>query len=120
MYLRHLLTADSQRLLVAARTSTAVLDRTLKAAADTVGGATPDLVARFTNSLNRAFHNVVVSELRQKVICRKDEGPCNDNKWKNRISLDTWLFICVDRVTHILCVSQIWMVILRCDTSVNN
>ena len=62
----HVLTADSQRLLVAARTSTAVLDRTLKTAADTVGGAALDLVARFKNSPNRAFHNVVVSELRQK------------------------------------------------------
>ena len=80
MYLSHLLTADSQRLLVAARTSTAVLDRVLKAAANTVGGVAPDLINRFTNSLNRAFHNVVVSELRQKEICRKDEGLCNDNK----------------------------------------
>ena len=68
MYLCHLLTADSQCLLVAARTSTAVLDRTLKAAANTVGRAAPDLVSRFTNSLNRAFQNVVVSELRQKEI----------------------------------------------------
>ena len=51
----HLLASDSQRLLVAARTSTAVLDRTLKAVADTVGGAAPGLVARFKNSLNRTF-----------------------------------------------------------------
>ncbi|KAF0291907.1 hypothetical protein FJT64_010049 [Amphibalanus amphitrite] len=62
-HLRHLIVtelpknADSQRLLVAARTSTVVLDRALKAAADAVGGVAPDLVARFKNSMNRAFHN---------------------------------------------------------------
>ncbi|KAF0301789.1 hypothetical protein FJT64_025986 [Amphibalanus amphitrite] len=63
-HLRHLIVtelpknADSQRLLAAARTSTAVLDRALKAAADAVGGVPPHVVARFKNSMNRAFHNI--------------------------------------------------------------
>ncbi|XP_043230076.1 proline-rich receptor-like protein kinase PERK9 [Amphibalanus amphitrite] len=57
--------ADSQRLLVAARTSTAVLDRALKAAADVVGGVAPHLVVRFKNSMNRAFHNIEDRELRE-------------------------------------------------------
>ncbi|XP_043208429.1 formin-like protein 1 [Amphibalanus amphitrite] len=70
-HLRHLIVtelpknADSQRLLVAARTSTVVLDRALKAAADAVGGVAPDLVARFKNSMNRAFHNVQDREMRE-------------------------------------------------------
>ena len=53
--------ADSERLLASARTSTVVLDRTLRAAAEAVGGVPPDLVARFKGSLNRAFHNIQAS-----------------------------------------------------------
>ena len=49
-------------LLVAARTSTPVLDQALRRAAGSVGGASPTLIARFKNSLNRAFHNISVSE----------------------------------------------------------
>lgn len=56
-------TENSQRLLVAARTSTPVLDQALRMAARAVGrAAPPNLVARFKNSQNRAFHNISVSE----------------------------------------------------------
>ena len=55
-------TENSQRLLVAARTSTAVLDQALRVAAQAVGRAPPNMMARFKNSLNRAFHNISVSE----------------------------------------------------------
>ena len=59
--MRHiLLTADSPALLVGARTSTTVLDATLRTVAEGVGGAAPSLIARFKNSLNRPFHNLTV------------------------------------------------------------
>ena len=47
---------------MAARTSTAVLDQALRMAAKAVGREPPSLIARFKNSLNRAFHNISVSE----------------------------------------------------------
>ena len=53
---------NSQRLLVATRTSTPLLDQALRVAARAVGRAPPNLMARFKNSLNRAFHNISVSE----------------------------------------------------------
>ena len=56
---------------MAARTSTVVLDRALKAAADAVGGVAPDLVARFKNSMNRAFHNVQASDDYYAVLLSK-------------------------------------------------
>ena len=55
-------TENSQRLLVAVRTSTPVLDQALRVAAQAVGRAPLNLVPRFKNSLNRAFHNISVSE----------------------------------------------------------
>ncbi|KAF0288929.1 Titin [Amphibalanus amphitrite] len=57
--------ADSQRLLLAARTSTVKLEEALRRAAETVGGSAPRLVARFKNSVNRAFHNIAGRELRE-------------------------------------------------------
>ncbi|KAF0314447.1 hypothetical protein FJT64_015102 [Amphibalanus amphitrite] len=92
-HLRHLIVtelpknADSQRLLVAARTSTAVLDRVLKAAADVVGGVAPHLVARFKNSMNRAFHNIQASddyyadrEMREAGALRQSAGTASEGQ----------------------------------------
>ena len=59
----HLLFASARtdRVLASVRTSTAVLDRTLRQAAGSRVGAAPSLLARFKNSLNRAFQNITVS-----------------------------------------------------------